>query len=155
MSEARGFGHRVKVRRKALNLTQRALADASGVKQPLIAAIETGKRTPSTQTREALDSILDRARPATLLYDLGHEVEETVLRHGATDVRVFGSVARGQDRPGSDVDLLVHVPDGWGIGELLDLEAELAGILTVPVDLVADQGDSVVLRQALTEAIPL
>jgi predicted nucleotidyltransferase len=57
--------------------------------------------------------------------------------HGASNIRVFGSVARGSDRQGSDVDLLVDLPVGIGLvgfGTLIDdLEAVLGG---VRVDLV-------------------
>ena len=52
------FSDRLKLRRAAAGLTQRQLADLSGVKQPLIAAIERGTRAPSDATRAALERAL-------------------------------------------------------------------------------------------------
>jgi len=49
---------------------------------------------------------------------------------------VFGSVARGQDRPDSDVDLLADLPPGMGLLGLGRVQAELEAILGSPVDLV-------------------
>ena len=49
---------------------------------------------------------------------------------------MFGSVARGEDRPGSDVDLLADLPPGLSLFGLGRLEAELEGILGTRVDLI-------------------
>jgi len=49
---------------------------------------------------------------------------------------VFGSVARGEDQPDSDVDLLADLPSGMGLLGLGRLQAELEAILDGPVDLV-------------------
>jgi predicted nucleotidyltransferase len=49
---------------------------------------------------------------------------------------VFGSVARGQDRPDSDVDLLADLPTGIGLFGLGQVQAELEAILGADVDLV-------------------
>jgi len=51
---------------------------------------------------------------------------------------VFGSVARGQDGPSSDVDLLVDVREGTGLFALLELEGALERILEVEVDLAPE-----------------
>jgi predicted nucleotidyltransferase len=56
--------------------------------------------------------------------------------YGVTNLRVFGSVARGQDRRDSDVDLLADVPPGMGLFGLGRLQAELEAILGSQVDLV-------------------
>ncbi len=53
-----------------------------------------------------------------------------------TNVRVFGSVARGDERAESDVDLLVDVAPGVGLFELGRCQAELQALLGAPVDLV-------------------
>jgi transcriptional regulator with XRE-family HTH domain len=65
MSESR-YADRLRLRRAAAGLTQRELAEASGVKQPLIAAIERGTRQPTETVRHALDGVL-RVRPSQLL----------------------------------------------------------------------------------------
>ena len=49
---------------------------------------------------------------------------------------MFGSVARGEDRPGSDVDLLADIPPGLSLFGLGRLQADLEGILSTGVDLV-------------------
>jgi len=54
---------------------------------------------------------------------------------GARNLRVFGSVARGDARSDSDVDLMVEMPEGAGLFAVLALEGELSRILGVKVDL--------------------
>ena len=56
--------------------------------------------------------------------------------HNVTNLRVFGSVARGEDRPDSDVDLLVDLPPDMGLLGLGRVQAELETILGTKVDLV-------------------
>ena len=61
-------------------------------------------------------------------------------RHGATDPRLFGSVARGDARPGSDVDLFVDLDAGAGnpLLRVAGIGDELSGLLGVRVDVVAE-----------------
>lgn len=148
------YARSVRLRRNAAGLTQRQLAGLAGVKQPLIAAIESGARKPTASVRQALDNAL-RVPPSKLLALLTDEVLDAVSRSGARNARVFGSIARGEDRPGSGVDILVSFPAGSDIVTLLDLEAELSDLLTVPVDVVSDSGNSRVLDRALAEAVSL
>jgi uncharacterized protein len=56
--------------------------------------------------------------------------------HGVSGLRVFGSVARGEDRPDSDVDLLADLPPGMSLFGMARLQAELEGIVGTRVDLV-------------------
>lgn len=75
-------------------------------------------------------------------------------RYGIAELSVFGSVARGDDGPGSDVDLLyVLLPTstmGW---EIVQLRDELEAILGRPVDLVPKSGVKRVIRdRVLSEA---
>ena len=58
------------------------------------------------------------------------------LPHRGTGLRVFGSVARGEDRPDSDVDLLVDLPPDIGLLGLGRVQAELEDIVGTKVDLV-------------------
>ena len=75
---------------------------------------------------------------------------------GARNVRVFGSVARGEDREGSDIDLLVDVDDGVGLVAIAGLARELTDLLGVAVDVVpADSLKRGVRAEVLAEAVPL
>jgi uncharacterized protein len=78
-------------------------------------------------------------------------------RYGVASLEVFGSVARGEDRLGSDVDLLYVLKPGARLGfTLFDLEDELASIFGRPVDLVARKSINKYIReQVLAEAQPL
>ena len=71
-------------------------------------------------------------------------------------MRVFGSVARGEDDEGSDVDLLFVMGRPLSLMELGRLEDEVSASVGVPVDLVPESSLRPELRDpALTEAVPL
>jgi len=80
-------------------------------------------------------------------------IEGIVEAHGGHNVRVFGSVARGDARPDSDVDLLVNVEPGTGLLELGAMEDELAQALDRPVDVVTSAHGR--MRHIHDEAVPL
>jgi uncharacterized protein len=81
------------------------------------------------------------------------KVRDIIARHGLSNVRVFGSVARGEDAAESDVDLLVDVAPGVGLVGLARCERDLEALLGVPVDLVpADDLKPAVAASALAEA---
>jgi predicted nucleotidyltransferase len=77
-------------------------------------------------------------------------------RHGVTGVRVFGSMARGDAGPQSDVDLLVEVgpdPSPWFPGGLV---AELEELLGRRVQVITERGlDDLLRDRVLEEAVPL
>jgi predicted nucleotidyltransferase len=72
------------------------------------------------------------------------EKREAILgiarKHGATNVRVFGSVARGDDQATSDIDLLVSFAPGGGLLRHAALVRELEALLGRKVDVVSDKG---------------
>jgi len=76
---------------------------------------------------------------------------------GARNVRVFGSVARGDDTPDSDVDLLVDFPAAErGLFPLLVLAEQVERLVGRPVDVAAAEVMAgPVLERALAEAVPL
>ena len=77
-------------------------------------------------------------------------------RHKAENLRVFGSVARGEANERSDVDLLVHFRDGASLFDLIDLKEGAEKLLGVAVDVVSDGGLSPYLKdRILNEARPL
>jgi hypothetical protein len=92
----------------------------------------------------------------TLLRTRRKEILETAARHGAINVRVFGSVARGEDRPDSDIDFLVNLESGRSLLDLARLLRELNALLDHPVDVVTEAGlRSRIKSQVLKEARPL
>jgi predicted nucleotidyltransferase len=84
------------------------------------------------------------------------EVRGVALRHGARDLRVFGSVARGEDGPASDIDLLVEFEPGRGLLSHAALIRELEELLGCKVDVVSRNGLKSRMRsRVLEEAVPL
>lgn len=84
------------------------------------------------------------------------ELLRLAQEHGATNVRLFGSVARGDARETSDVDVLVTMGRGRTLTDLAALKREFAETLRRPVDVVASSGMSPYLRKKiLKEARPL
>ena len=76
--------------------------------------------------------------------------------HGASRVRVFGSVARGLDREGSDLDLLVDLPDGTSLLHIVGLQLDIEDALGVKVDLCTERELHPDLKaRILAEARPL
>jgi len=160
--------------RRRSGLSQTELARRAKVAQSVISAYESGRREPALSTLSRLvaatgqrltvgletsDSSV-RGLPDT---PLGRRLRQrraaliaVVERHGASNLRVFGSVARGEDGPDSDVDLLVDLAPGTGLFGLAALERELQEILHVDVDLApADSLKPRVRADAEREAIPL
>lgn len=92
----------------------------------------------------------------TLLYQNRERVLETAARYGAYNVRVFGSVARGEATTSSDIDLLVSMEPGRSLMDLGGLLYDLQNLLGVEVDVVTEKGLRERIReQVLREAIPL
>jgi predicted nucleotidyltransferase len=65
-------------------------------------------------------------------------IQAAVRRHNGLDVRVFGSVARGEASIGSDVDFLVRFAPGSSLFDVLRLQDELSKILQRPVDVISE-----------------
>ncbi len=94
--------------------------------------------------------------PIETLHAHRRAILELAARHGARNVRVFGSIARGEDRPDSDVDLLVDVEPGRSLLDVIALEQDLEALLGRPVDVQTDGGLSPYLQQRiLAEAAAL
>jgi predicted nucleotidyltransferase len=81
------------------------------------------------------------------------EILATARKHGAYNVRVFGSVARGEARPDSDIDFLVSLEAGRSLMDLARLLRELQSLLGRNVDVVTEAGLRPRIRpQVLREA---
>jgi predicted nucleotidyltransferase len=77
-------------------------------------------------------------------------------KHKAENVRVFGSVARGEENENSDVDILVHFREDASLFDLMDLQEDTERMLGIDVDVISDRGLSPYLEtRILGEARPL
>jgi uncharacterized protein len=84
------------------------------------------------------------------------EIRAIVARHHGRSVAIFGSVARGDERPGSDIDFLVELAPGTRPFEILALGADLEEALGVKVDVGTPNSLRQRLRsEVLAEAVPL
>ena len=139
--------------RSRAGLSQVELAAHAGVTQSVISAYESGQRQPSIP---ALARLIDaagfelalglRRQPARLRRLTGpvgrrvrrhrQDLIAAAAAHGIQNLRVFGSVARGEDRPDSDVDLLADLPPGLSPFGLGRAEADLEAILGARVELI-------------------
>ncbi|HET6870889.1 MAG TPA: nucleotidyltransferase family protein [Solirubrobacteraceae bacterium] len=75
------------------------------------------------------------------------EITRVAERHGARAVRVFGSVARGETQPDSDLDVLVELGERRGLFDLTALQHDLEDLLGCPVHVMTTSG----LREALPD----
>ena len=83
------------------------------------------------------------------------EILQIAGRYGASNVRVFGSVARGEAGPDSDVDFLVTLAPTCGL-EFVDLIDDLATLLGRDVDVLTENSVHWYIRdRVLREAVPL
>jgi predicted nucleotidyltransferase len=80
-------------------------------------------------------------QPLRSLVDAKREqVMAVAMRHHASRVRLFGSVARGEERPDSDIDLLVDFGQNSSLFDLIRMTRELQELLGHPVDVVSAGG---------------
>lgn len=91
-----------------------------------------------------------------LLQSKRTEILRVAKKYGAHNVRVFGSVARGDAGPESDVDLLVDFEPGRSLLQHASLLVELEDLLELKVDVVTESGLRPQVRErVLIEARPL
>lgn len=156
------------------HLSQTELARRAGVAQSVISAYESGRREPALSTLTRLvqasghniklelefngDGI--RCLPDTVIGRRLRRKRSALLavaaRHGAINLRIFGSVARGDDHSKSDVDIVADLPSRIGLLELGVFERELSDIVGAKVDLVPADGLRPHVRAEIDgEAIPL
>ncbi len=95
-------------------------------------------------------------RQDQLLREKRAEILRVASRHGASDVRVFGSVARGEADRESDIDFLVELETGRSLLDLGGLQMELESLLGRRVDVVTVRGLKARIRErVLREAVPV
>ena len=92
----------------------------------------------------------------TLLRIHREQILAIAQRHGASNLRVFGSVARGEAGPDSDLDILVDLESGRSLLDHAQLQIDLEALLGRKVDVVTERGLRSHLRdRVLQDAIPL
>lgn len=84
-----------------------------------------------------------------LLQTKRKKILQIAARHGARKVRVFGSVARGEARRGSDIDFLVEMEEGRSLLDHAALILDLERLLKHQVDVASERG----LRQPLRKEV--
>ena len=100
---------------------------------------ELGERGRAAERRRDPDPYPSPSGPAPSLAQLKRQRDQIIAvarRHGALSVRVFGSVARSQQQPGSDLDLLVELDERQGLLTQAALGHELEQLLGCPVHLL-------------------
>ncbi len=91
-----------------------------------------------------------------LLNQKNKEVQKIARQHGARNLRVFGSVARGEAGEDSDLDLLVEMEPGRNLLDLVAIKQDLEELLGCKVDVVTEAAVSPYLRErVLNEAVRL
>ena len=94
--------------------------------------------------------------PRDLLREKRGEILNLASRHGARNVRLFGSAVRGDFRSESDLDFLVDMESGRSLLDLVGFWQDLEELLGCPVDVITDGGVSPYLRERIyAEAVPL
>ena len=157
--------------RRLAGLTQSELALRAGTSQAAVARYENGISNPSTATLQRLTraagyevrvqivpvkaSNLNSKRAAKLRKKRG-EINSLLARAGASNPRIFGSVARGEDAELSDIDLLVDFDTSRGLLPIIELNSKLSKLLGERVEVSpADALKRSILENALAEAVPL
>ena len=91
-----------------------------------------------------------------LLQEKREDILRIAIRRGASNVRIFGSVARGEADSESDIDLLVDLEPGRSLFDLGGLLMDLQDLLGHKVDVVTERGLRERIRErVLREAVPL
>ena len=165
----RTLGSRIAAARRASPLTQTALARAASLDRTALSKIERGGRNVGSlelvriarALRLPVDRLLADSAPARKrgfleLKKRRRAITDIAARHGARSVRVFGSIARGEARPESDIDLLVKMGPGRSLLDQAALLVELQDLLGRDVDIVTEEGLGGRIRErVLREAVPL
>lgn len=138
------------LRERRVGNQRRFSADRSSAFYPELAGLAAKASTPAPRPAGR------RARPSAALIADRSAAKRLLARHGLSNPRVFGSVARGEDTAVSDLDLLVDARAGTSLLDLMKAKHALEDLLQVPVDLVTLNDLPASFRSAaVAEAVPL
>lgn len=140
--------------RARAGLSQSQLARRSGVPQPNLSDYEAGRVQPRPETLARILAATAE-RPSAVLQRERERVLERAGHRGASNVRVFGSIAKGTDAVGSDIDLLVTFAADASILDAAGLVLDLEELLGVHVDVMSDRAEGPIRDRAVAEAVPL
>ena len=140
--------------RARAGLSQSQLSVRAGVPQPNLSAYETGRVQPRPETLARILAATAE-RPSAVLLRERERVLELAGRRRAGNVRVFGSIARGTDAVGSDIDLLVSFAPEASILDAAGLVLDLEQLLGVHVDVMSDRAEGTIRDRAIAEAVSL
>jgi hypothetical protein len=85
-----------------------------------------------------------------------NEILTIAAHHGAKNLRIFGSLARGEASETSDVDVLIKLEPGRSLLDIIALKQDLEDLLGCAVDVVTEEAVSPYIRdQVLKEAVSL
>jgi len=136
-------------------MSQSQLARLARVPQPNLSAYENGRRMPTPEVLDRIRRAL-AGRPSTRVEQHRESIRVLVAEHHAITPRLVGSIARGDDEPGSDVDLLVEFTDEASLLDEIGLRLALADLLQVEVDVIAiDTLKGPMRERVLREAVPV
>lgn len=91
-----------------------------------------------------------------VLKDRREDILRIAVKHGARTVRVFGSVARHEAKPESDVDLLVELEPGRSLLDIIAIKQDVEDLLGCDVDVVTEAAINPYIReQVLKKAVRL
>jgi uncharacterized protein len=89
------------------------------------------------------------------LQQFAPQINQLAMQYGVSNIRVFGSVARGDATDASDVDLLVTSPPNLGL-RFYGLASDIGDMIGCPVDIVSDKYiNPLIAEYVLKEAVPL
>jgi predicted nucleotidyltransferase len=95
-------------------------------------------------------------KPSELLDQHRETIRQVVAAHRASNPRVFGSVAHGEDTEASDLDLLIDPGEGMSLFDMGAIIAELNELLGIEVDVVSARAIPEAMRQrVLHDALPV
>ena len=150
----------IEVARREAGLTQAEVARHAGTSQPAVARYERGIEVPTIPTLERVLAACGRRLTMTAARR-GESAQARLLRRertrllaaakqrGARRVRVFGSVARGDQRPDSDIDLLVEFKHGRTLLDIAGFQNDAREILGWDVDVATPQ----ILREEFRDEV--
>ncbi|MGH2845082.1 MAG: nucleotidyltransferase domain-containing protein [Thermoleophilaceae bacterium] len=171
--------HLIRRTRTGAGLSQAELAERASTSQPALARYETGAALPALPTLERLLSACGRrmqirAVQTTALAPASTSVRgqlgpraralrrqrrrllDAARERGIRRVRVFGSLARGEEAPGSDIDLLVELEPGRTLLDLAAFRRHAEEILEIGVDVATpDMLKERIRAEVQAEATPL